>query len=200
MHSNIYIASIAAHLFKNSNERNYQNPPPSPAWNHYWDTTKKPSNNKSIRSITLIRHGQYYSHAVSKKDKTLTKLGKIQAEITGQKLKSMGINYDNIYCSTLIRAKQTANIISRELYGYHTANLNKRIKYDYHLNEGIPSKFTPISDKMNKSGHFDNLHQDSTRINKAFKRYIHRSYSQKDENILIIGHGVYSFNIVCLLI
>lgn len=64
-----------------------------------------------------------------------------------------------------------------------------KIKYDENLNEGAPSLIVPERDDLTKSGFFDSLDDDSLRMNKAFESYIHRNDNDKDEQILIIGHG-----------
>lgn len=156
-------------------------------WRFDWDHRTVPSPNRSKRSFTLIRHGQYV-HALNPDDKVLTDLGKQQAKITGQKLKSLGIEYDQIICSEMVRAKQTADIITNEIYDDKTKQ-NIDIKYDSNLNEGAPSISLPERDDLNKSGFYDNLDEDSVRISKAFETYIHRNDNDKDMEILIIGHG-----------
>ena len=105
-----------------------------PPWNYSWDGRTKP-NTKFVRTITLIRHGQYI-HAPNAEDKKLTDLGKKQAKITGEKLKAMNINYDDVICSTMVRAKETADIILKELYDEPIPD----IIYDPNLNEGAPCK------------------------------------------------------------
>lgn len=157
-------------------------------WNYKWDDRKLNSPNNSIRNFTLIRHGQYV-HDMDPSKKVLTKLGKDQAKITGQKLKSMGIKYDEIICSEMVRAKETADIITNELFSNESNENKVNIKYDSNLNEGCPSKVIPVRNDLNKSGFFDDLDQDSLRIKKAFESYIHRNDTENDQQILIIGHG-----------
>ena len=159
----------------------------SPEWNYKWDHRTINSPNNSIRKFTLIRHGQYV-HDADPLKKVLTDLGKEQARITGQKLKSMGIKYDQIICSEMVRAKQTANIITNELFSDKNGD-KISIKYDGNLNEGCPSNVIPIRKDLNKSGFFKHLDEDSSRISEAFETYIHRNDTENDEEILIIGHG-----------
>lgn len=68
--------------------------------------------------IYLIRHGQTVfnaEHKISGQIETeLTSLGKEQAQTLAKKLKNKGININSILCSTLKRAKDTAQIISKE--------------------------------------------------------------------------------------
>ncbi len=64
--------------------------------------------------IILVRHGEseYNAKTTEHHNSPLTKKGVIQAKHLGKRLKKEGINIDEIYTSTLIRSKQTAEIIS----------------------------------------------------------------------------------------
>ena len=69
----------------------------------------------ATRHLILIRHGQYeLNHSESDK-KILTELGRQQALATGERLKSLGRPYTHILHSTLIRAVETAQLISKSL-------------------------------------------------------------------------------------
>jgi len=157
-------------------------------WDFNWDHRNIDSRNNSIRCITLIRHGQYV-HSMAEQKKILTDLGRKQAKITGEKLKSFGIRYDEIICSKMIRAKQTADIIVNELYDNEAEKDKIDIIYDSDLNEGAPYDIIPERDDINKSGFWDKFGDDSARISRAFETYIHRNDHDKDEQILMIGHG-----------
>merc|ERR1719318_2343544 len=76
-------------------------------------TEKKKKKPTARRKIILIRHGQYNSDGKTDEDKYLTPLGKEQAELTGQRLKSLGLKISTIYESTMTRAKQTSDIIKK---------------------------------------------------------------------------------------
>lgn len=72
----------------------------------------KPS---ATRTLILIRHGQY-EHVQDDPDKRiLTELGREQARLTGERLREMEEKYSTIYYSTMPRATETANIISKSL-------------------------------------------------------------------------------------
>ncbi len=70
-----------------------------------------------FRVLYLVRHGQYQRAFTSPEtpDGPLTELGAAQAELTGRRLARLPIAV--IHHSTLIRARQTAEIISRYLPG-----------------------------------------------------------------------------------
>ena len=44
-------------------------------------------------------------------------LGREQAELTGQRLAALGLKYDTLVHSSMSRATETANIISKHLQG-----------------------------------------------------------------------------------
>lgn len=72
----------------------------------------KPS---ATRTLILIRHGQY-EHGQDDPDKRiLTDLGREQARLTGERLSELGEKYTTIHYSTMPRATETANIISKIL-------------------------------------------------------------------------------------
>ena len=69
----------------------------------------------ATRHLILIRHGQYeLNHSESDK-KILTELGRQQALATGERLQHLNKSYAHILHSTLIRAVQTAQLISKSL-------------------------------------------------------------------------------------
>lgn len=70
---------------------------------------------KAIRHLVLIRHGQYEMGGETDKERVLTKLGELQAELTGKRLKNSGITFDSILSSNMTRAIQTAEIVLKEL-------------------------------------------------------------------------------------
>lgn len=80
--------------------------------------------------IILVRHGQTQMNAdklfFGKLDPSLTELGREQLFATLEKLKNLGITYDNIYSSDLKRAKESAEIINY---------LDKKIIFDKRLQE-----------------------------------------------------------------
>ncbi|HBX25989.1 MAG TPA: phosphohistidine phosphatase SixA [Gammaproteobacteria bacterium] len=61
--------------------------------------------------IILMRHGEAVSFAPNDADRILTPTGKSQATTIGSQLKRGGWNPEAIYCSTRIRAQQTAELV-----------------------------------------------------------------------------------------
>uniref|UniRef100_A0A5F8A4E6 Serine/threonine-protein phosphatase PGAM5, mitochondrial n=1 Tax=Macaca mulatta TaxID=9544 RepID=A0A5F8A4E6_MACMU len=72
---------------------------------------------KATRHIFLIRHSQYHVDGSLEKDRTLTPLGREQAELTGLRLASLGLKFNKIVHSSMTRAIETTDIISRHLPG-----------------------------------------------------------------------------------
>ncbi|KAB0400561.1 hypothetical protein E2I00_011869, partial [Balaenoptera physalus] len=72
---------------------------------------------KATRHIFLIRHSQYHVDASLEKDRTLTPLGREQAELTGLRLASLGLKFNKIVHSSMTRAIETTDIISKHLPG-----------------------------------------------------------------------------------
>jgi len=70
-------------------------------------------------NIYIVRHGESKDNAKSilssYLDKGLTALGRKQSKELAQTLKQMGVNFTAVYVSPLKRAKETAQVIVREL-------------------------------------------------------------------------------------
>jgi hypothetical protein len=70
---------------------------------------------KASRHLILVRHGQYNLDGKTDQDRYLTDLGREQAKLTGMRLKELNLPYTKLVKSTMTRATETANIISKEL-------------------------------------------------------------------------------------
>jgi serine/threonine-protein phosphatase PGAM5 len=116
------------------------NAKPEFAWNHNWDhrepkslvkpllkadptpdeenkyneklAEKRP---KAVRHIILIRHGQYYLDGATDNERVLSDLGKKQALMTGERLKSLKIPWDTLVFSTMKRAQETGYLIANHI-------------------------------------------------------------------------------------
>jgi serine/threonine-protein phosphatase PGAM5 len=114
--------------------------PDNAKWNHNWDhrepkslvkpilksdptpeeenkyneklAAKRPS---AVRHLILIRHGQYYLDGATDNERVLSDLGKKQALLTGERLKSLKIPWDVLVFSTMKRAQETGHIIAHYL-------------------------------------------------------------------------------------
>ncbi|XP_017756736.1 PREDICTED: serine/threonine-protein phosphatase PGAM5, mitochondrial-like [Eufriesea mexicana] len=173
-------------------------------WDHNWDrrhpewltnvtkfdneTNKESREESSIRRqssvkhhIILIRHGQYNTKGITKSDRILTTLGRQQAEATGKRLQELGLPYSLIIQSTIVRAKETAQIIEKYLK-------NITVKEDSVLSEGIPIAPDPPINVQNSEVV---VYKDGPRIEAAFRKYFHRPEpnQKKDSYIILVCHA-----------
>mmetsp|Transcript_23465 Transcript_23465/g.34783 ORF Transcript_23465/g.34783 Transcript_23465/m.34783 type:complete len:398 (+) Transcript_23465:89-1282(+) len=165
---------------------------PYPLWDSDWDSRKPEStgdkhkdheNNRYIRKhgitrhIILVRHGQYDETHREDEKRILTPLGREQAKLTGKRLAEMIAGIDQqfgpcgvktIRVSNLARAKETADIIAREL-----PDSVVKAEPDPILNEGRPchtvpsGRVGPSTIKKTDEGH--------ERIEEAFNKYFSRA-------------------------
>ncbi|XP_023127290.1 serine/threonine-protein phosphatase PGAM5, mitochondrial isoform X2 [Amphiprion ocellaris] len=135
---------------------------------------------KATRNILLIRHSQYNLSGNNDKERILTPLGREQAELTGQRLAALGLKYDVLIHSSMTRATETANIISKHLPGSPGVDL---VSCDL-LREGAPIEPVPPVTHWKPDAVY---HEDGARIEAAFRRYIHRADpTQKEDSYEII--------------
>ncbi|KAJ7412065.1 Serine/threonine-protein phosphatase PGAM5, mitochondrial [Willisornis vidua] len=132
---------------------------------------------KATRHIFLIRHSQYNVDGQADKDRTLTPLGREQAELTGQRLASLGVKFDQIIHSSMTRATETTEIISKHLPGV------KKISTDM-LREGAPIEPDPPVSHWKPEAVY---YEDGARIEAAFRNFIHRADTKQEED----SHEIY---------
>lgn len=141
-------------------------------------TEQDNSKPKATRNILLIRHSQYNLSGNGDKEKILTPLGREQAELTGQRLAALGLKYDVLIHSSMARATETANIISKHLPGVELLSCDL-------LREGAPIE--PVPPVTHWKPEAVQYHEDGARIEAAFRRYIHRADpKQKEDSYEII--------------
>ncbi|XP_068422953.1 serine/threonine-protein phosphatase PGAM5, mitochondrial isoform X2 [Clinocottus analis] len=134
---------------------------------------------KATRNILLIRHSQYNLSGTVDKERILTPLGREQAEFTGKRLAALGLKYDVMIHSSMARATETANIISKHLSGLGVDLLSCDL-----LREGAPIEPVPPVTHWKPDAVY---HEDGARIEAAFRRYIHRADpKQKEDSYEII--------------
>jgi len=142
---------------------------------------KKPT---ATRHVILVRHGQYVHSDEGKQFKVLTPLGNEQAQLTGERLKALNINFDNIVISTMVRAQQTGKIIGAQLPGVPQENCSL-------LEEGSPYPVNPSRAELETYEWRLLTFADNPRIEGAFRKYIHRAdpEQEKDSYDLLVCHG-----------
>ncbi|XP_046872051.1 serine/threonine-protein phosphatase PGAM5, mitochondrial isoform X2 [Hypomesus transpacificus] len=127
---------------------------------------------KATRNILLIRHSQYNLSGTGDMERILTPLGREQAELTGQRLATLGLKYDILIHSTMARATETAHIISKHLSGVELVSCDL-------LREGAPIEPVPPVTHWQPDAVY---HEDGARIEAAFRRYIHRADPKQKED------------------
>ncbi|CAF1031210.1 unnamed protein product [Didymodactylos carnosus] len=156
-------------------------------WKYNWDgnlTTR----GSSSRNLYLIRHGQYYDNAKQLSDMKLTPLGREQAVYTGKRLNEMKLKFNRLIHSGMVRARETAEII--------TENLQQTIELteDKNLTEGLPiapEPYAGISQKDVEVNELYLMYGDKSRIDHAFRTYFHRAMPSQssDTHDIIVFHA-----------
>lgn len=147
----------------------------------------KPS---ATRTLILIRHGQYEYGQDDPDKRILTSLGREQASLTGERLKEIGEKYTTIHYSTMPRATETANIISKSLPDVPMKSCDM-------LREGAPIRPEPPHSTWKPEEYvsinsqlsclymcnefapllmfLEEFFRDGARIEAAFRKYFHRA-------------------------
>ncbi|KAG7303345.1 hypothetical protein JYU34_011834 [Plutella xylostella] len=151
--------------------------------NRFNEQVEKAVKPKAVRHLILIRHGQYNLDGATDQERTLTELGRKQADLTGQRLAKLGIKWDVLVRSTMTRAQETATIIAKHLPE------NLTVKDCQLIEEGAPIPPEP------PVGHWrpepKQFFQDGARIEAAFRRYFHRAAPEQtdDSYTLLVCHA-----------
>ncbi|XP_043800956.1 serine/threonine-protein phosphatase PGAM5, mitochondrial-like isoform X2 [Apis laboriosa] len=192
------------HVHSSQKQHSWITPSSWGRWDHNWDrrhpewlanvaksdeqeTDKESRKKRSIKKsnvkhhIILIRHGQYNTKGKTDSDRTLTTLGRQQAEATGKRLQELGLPYSLIVQSTIIRAKETAKIIEKYLKDI-------TLKEDSVLSEGMPIAPDPPINVWNSEVV---VYEDGPRIEAAFRKYFHRPEpsQEKDSYVILVCHA-----------
>ncbi|KAF3820557.1 hypothetical protein GH733_005102 [Mirounga leonina] len=181
---------------------------------------------KATRHIFLIRHSQYHVDASLEKDRTLTPLGREQAELTGLRLASLGLKFNKIVHSSMTRAIETTDIISKHLPGECRASPGpwaaglrtaegpgQLLLKGQHRVIASPTGVCKVSTDLLREGapiepdppvsHWKpeavQYYEDGARIEAAFRNYIHRADAkqQEDSYEIFICHANVIRYIVC---
>ena len=122
----------------------------------------------STRTLIFLRHGQYEAESRGE----LTALGREQARLTAKYLE--GFQFDVIWSSTLPRARETADIVSRHLDG-------ARVRHTGLLREGLYTKVegydVPAAERR----------EDRARADAAYAKIVRTSRAPRRE--LVVCHG-----------
>ncbi|MCC7306608.1 MAG: histidine phosphatase family protein [Acidobacteria bacterium] len=136
-----------------------------------------PKNEKGVRYIYLIRHGEYdhEDKADSKTGKNLVKLGHKQARYMGKRLKKLRLKFDMFVSSEYTRARETADDIGKSIKRTPTR--------DPLLNECTPAS---TSDKKEPSE--DDESGCDQRLDAAWAKYVQASPGGDVRDVLVC-HG-----------
>jgi len=134
-----------------------------------------------VRTIFLIRHGDYVSQKDDKSDAemVLTPLGIAQARMVAERLKSMNIKFNSLISSTMTRAIQTAEVINNE-FPELKLEQSDRIR-----------ECTPPALRKNIMAGIDttNSEECAQNLEWAFQKYFISSPDNQDRNDIIVCHG-----------
>ena len=135
----------------------------------------------SRRILYLVRHGQYTSTTPppEEPDGALTEIGKQQAELVGKRLRQHPI--DRIHYSTLQRAKETAEIISKQMPGIPMQPSDLLRKSIPSVPEESREHFTGIPE--------DFIERSSSRAAQAFDTFFKSVEGEGDQHEILDSHG-----------
>lgn len=146
--------------------------------------------------IYFVRHGETeynrQGRSQGRADIPLNNAGILQAEKTSEKLKNT--NIDIIFCSPLIRAKHTAEIINK----YHNAEIkiDERINhYDVGERQG---KLFGLWPEEKKQEYINNPEKHGAESYKHFYDRVidfYKTIENQEKDILIVSHGGVYMNI-----
>lgn len=132
-----------------------------------------------MRQLILVRHGQY-----EQKTGALTALGRRQALLTASELR--GVRIDAIHCSTLPRARETAELIKKALRS------RVPLRASSSLRERIP---TPVPG-ITKRTDLPEIRKSLADLGRAFRRLCRPARGSRTE--LVVAHGNLIRLFVCL--
>lgn len=132
-----------------------------------------------MRQLILVRHGQYEVESGR-----LTALGRRQSAAVAAALR--GQKLDAIHCSTLPRARETAELVKRALRARAT------IRASAALQEAIP---TPVAG-ITKRADLPEIRQSLQTMRRAFERLARPTRGERTE--LVVAHGNLIRFFVCL--
>ena len=134
-----------------------------------------------VRTIYLIRHGEYNQTDTSDSDlgKELTPLGIAQARLLSTRLEGIPVKFNSLTSSMMIRAIQTAQIINDDIPELKLRESNL-------IHECTPPTWRQDimskTDPKELTGCVDNLE-------KAFREFFIPSPDENDRNDIIVCHG-----------
>jgi serine/threonine-protein phosphatase PGAM5 len=140
-----------------------------------------PDRDEPVRTIFLIRHGEYDHEDKSDPDvgRTLVTLGRQQARLIAARLDAMPIVFTSLQASTMTRARQTAEIIAPR-FPELELELHKDIRECT-----PPTRRQDIMDREKP----DELAACEEQLAAAFERLFQPAGADGDENDIVVCHG-----------
>lgn len=140
--------------------------------------------------IYFIRHGESEANvagvfAGQKDDTPLTTLGREQAQQAAQQVIDQGIKVEKIISSKLLRAKQTAEIVSKAI-GYDSNKIeydDRIIEYDMGALSGTPIRKVSSLELTNAKDA-----EDADKFQERVQSFLDQ-YRQSKDAILVISHA-----------
>jgi serine/threonine-protein phosphatase PGAM5 len=148
----------------------------------------------TLRTLYLIRHGQYETGDPHRDGGSLTPLGNKQAQYVAKAFAQIPVH--TIYASTMLRAVETANIIAKTIeMSYQTTEL---------LREAIPSIPPRIAEqilalmKNDPNLTHESIHEERKRADAAFEHFFTAAAENAQPiNELLVCHGNILRYLIC---
>merc|ERR1712106_281646 len=152
---------------------------------------------KANRIIVMVRHGQYNLNGVTDNERTLTELGRLQAEETGKRLALLYKKYiektdqngdptasANVHVtkSSMTRATETADIILTQLPQIEHGACDL-------IREGAPCMPDPPVEHWSPDPY--EFFQEGSRIEAGYRKHFHRADSKQEHTSvdILVCHG-----------
>jgi len=136
------------------------------------------------RHLFLVRHGQYHNTRKLERDRRLTRVGREQLRLTGERLREMRVSYSRMVASTMKRAQESAEIILKCI-----GKPDLPFGSDHLLEEGAP--IVPEPPLPNWKPNKKQYQTDGERIETAFRKYFRKAdiSHSSDINEIIVCHA-----------
>ena len=143
--------------------------------------------------LFLIRHGESEFNRIGEEagsDSPLSERGLLQAEQLATWLRQRG-PFDAFYCSSLVRARQTADPIARQVQAPPMVVMDSLREADIHLIDILPQAAHPL-DVLRQPGQpalpeaYDRFRQ---QIEGAIRTIVDAGMSGQHERVLVVSHG-----------
>lgn len=143
--------------------------------------------------LFLVRHGQSEFNLIGEEagsDSPLTELGWNQARRAGEWLQDRG-PFDAFYSSPLVRARQTSEVVSRQVDAPAPIVLDALRESDFHLLEVLPQFEHPMGPLNGDcfSPLPEEYHEFREQVQSAIQTIVNSAVERGHEKILVVSHG-----------